>query len=327
MTEQPRLLHLGKPVPYLLDRLRKTFDVTLLQDQPDRAAFLAAEGAAFRLVSADGNTGLDDDLRAHCPNVEVLSSYGVGYDAIDAGDAAGRGIIVTHTPTVLDKEVADTALMLWLAAAKQLVAAHDWAASGAWEREGPFPFQRGIRDRTVAILGLGRIGMEIAKLAQVFGSRILYTARGPKDVPFDFVADLTEMARQADVLFVICPLTDETRHIVTREVMDALGPDGILINIARGPVVDEAALVAAIADGTLGHAALDVFEAEPKVSDGLKGRANVTLAPHIGSATVETRRAMSDLVCRNLESYARDGTVLTPVPECRHLATLSDEPV
>jgi lactate dehydrogenase-like 2-hydroxyacid dehydrogenase len=185
----------------------------------------------------------------------------------------------------------------------------------------------GIRGRTVAILGLGRIGMEIAKLAEMFDARVLYTARGPKDVPYDFVADLTEMARQADVLFVICPLTEDTRHIVTREVMDALGPDGILVNIARGPVVDEAALVAAIADGTLGHAALDVFEAEPKVPEGLKARANVTLAPHIGSATVETRRAMSDLVCRNLESFATAGTVLTPVPECRHLATLSDEPV
>lgn len=327
MTEKPRLLHLGKHVPTMADRLEKTFDVSALRDQPDRAGFLAEHGASFRFASADGNSGLDDDVLAHCPNLEILASYGVGYDAIDANDAASRDIIVTHTPTVLDEEVADTALMLWLAAAKELVAAHRWAETGDWETKGPFRLTRGIRNRDVGILGLGRIGQTIADLAEVFGARIHYTARSEKAVPYTYHASAAALARAVEVLFVICPLTEETRQIVDREVMDALGPDGILINIARGPVVDEAALIEALDAGTLGHTALDVFEAEPHIPDGLKNRDNVTLAPHIGSATVETRSAMGALVCRNLESYARDGTVLTPVPECQRLAKVSSEPV
>ncbi|MCX7646485.1 MAG: 2-hydroxyacid dehydrogenase [Rhodobacteraceae bacterium] len=319
MTEKPRLLQIGEVTGRMAARLESRFAVVRLPAGPERAAFLAAAGAGIVAVVTDGHLGVPPEVMAALPDLKVIASCGVGYDAIDAAAAAARGILVAHTPDVLNDEVADTAILLWLAVSRRLIPADRWVRSGDWERTGAFPLTRSVRGRTAGILGMGRIGQTIARRAEAFGARILYHSRGPKDVPHGFVADPVALARASDVLFCIVPGGAATRHLVDAAVIDALGPEGILINVARGAVVDEAALVAALAAGRLGGAGLDVFEAEPRVPDALRRMDNVVLTPHVGSATVETRTAMGDLVCDNLERFLADGTVLTPVPECRHL--------
>jgi lactate dehydrogenase-like 2-hydroxyacid dehydrogenase len=248
-----------------------------------------------------------------------VSSYGVGYDAIDADDAAARGILVSHTPNVLNDEVADTAIMLWLATSRRLIQADKWARSGQWERKGAFPLTRSVQKRQVGILGMGRIGETIAKRAIGFDATIHYHSRARKDVNFIYHSTVNDLAAAVDVLFVITPGGTATTHLVNTDVINALGPQGILINVSRGSVVDETALIAALQERRLGSAALDVFEHEPTIPDALKTMENVVLAPHIGSASVETRQAMGDLTCDNLERYFQDQTVVTPVPECAHL--------
>ena len=319
MGEKPHLLQIGSVTERMLDRLRAEFEVHSLFDQPDRAAFLAEHGERFHAIATDGHYGVPADVMAAAPNIRVVSSYGVGYDGVDVDALVARGVIVAHTPDVLNDEVADTAVMLWLAVSRGMITAHDWVVSGKWEIEGAMPLTRSVRGRTVGIVGFGRIGQTIARLVGAFDATVLYHARGPKDVAFEYCADLVDMAARSDVLMVITPGGPATRHLVSAAVMDALGPEGILINVARGSVVDEQAMVAALADGRLGGAGLDVFDQEPHVPDALKSMPNVVLAPHIGSATVETRQAMGDLTCDNLSQFLRDGTVLTPVPECRHL--------
>lgn len=319
MAERPVLLQIGSVTERMRARLEAEFTVHVLFDQPDRAAFLAAHGAEIVAVATDGHWGVPADVMAAAPNLKVVSSYGVGYDGIDTETAVARGIIVAHTPEVLNDEVADTAILLWLAVSRRLVPADRWARSGDWERQGAFPLTRTVQGRTVGILGLGRIGQTIARRAEAFGAEIFYHARSARDVPYRFVPDLVEMARASDVLVVITPGGAATRHLVDAAVLEALGPEGILVNVARGSVVDEAALVAALESGALGGAGLDVFEAEPRIPDALKAMDNVVLTPHVGSATVETRQAMGDLTCDNLSRYLKDGSVLTPVPECRHL--------
>lgn len=315
MSERPALLQIGKVLDHMAVRLSDRFDVTVLPDDAD--AFLAEHGSKFVAVAT--MKGISDKVMAVLPNLKVIASFGVGYDAINADAAAARGILVTHTPDVLNNEVADTAIMLWLAVAKDMVPSEAWARSGRWETSGAFPLARSVRGRKVGILGLGRIGKTIASMAQMFDADVSYHSRSQKDVPYQYFASLTDMARAVDVIFVITPGGPETEKLVSADVIDALGPNGILINIARGSVVDETALIAALKDGRLGGAGLDVFEAEPHIPDALKAMPNVVLLPHIGSATVETRAAMGDLVCDNLEAWAEGRAVLTPVPECQHL--------
>ncbi|NNE80081.1 MAG: 2-hydroxyacid dehydrogenase [Silicimonas sp.] len=315
MPERPELLQIGGVSDRMAERLAASFTVTRLPDAYE--GFLAERGADFVAIAT--THGVPDDVQAGLPNLKVISSFGVGYDSINADAAAEHGVIVAHTPDVLNDEVADTAIMLWLAVSKELVPAERWARSGTWEAQGNYPLARSVRGRTVGILGLGRIGQTIAKMAGMFDAKVIYHARTKKDVPYRYCPDLVEMAREADVLIVITPGGPETRHLVNAEVLRALGPEGILINIARGSVVDEAALVEALGDGTLGAAGLDVFEEEPKIPEALKSMDNVVLVPHIGSATKETRAAMGDLVCDNLDRWLVDGRVIAPVPECRHL--------
>lgn len=319
MPDKPKLLQIGTITDRMRERIESGFEITRLFDLEDRAGFLAAEGASFVAISTDGHWGVPDDVAAALPNLKVVASYGVGYDAIDADAMAAKGVLVSHTPDVLNDEVADTAVMLWLAVSRRLVQADAWARSGDWEKNGAFPLTRTVRGRRVGIVGLGRIGQTIAEQVRMFDAKVLYHARSKKDLPYTYFSDLVEMARESDVLIVITPGGAETRHLISREVLDALGPEGILINVARGSVVDEAALVAALMEGRLGGAGLDVFEAEPKIPDSLKSMDNVVLLPHVGSGTVETRAAMGDLVCGNLESWLETGRAVTPVPECRVL--------
>ncbi len=300
-------------------RFDELFDVHVWFDQQDPDTFVADHGSGVLAIVTDGHWGVPDQLLARLPNLKVVSSYGVGYDAIDADDAAARGILVSHTPNVLNDEVADTAIMLWLATSRRLIQADKWARSGQWERKGAFPLTRSVQKRQVGILGMGRIGETIAKRAIGFDATIHYHSRVPKDVNFIYHSTVNDLAAAVDVLFVITPGGTATTHLVNTDVINALGPQGILINVARGSVVDETAVIAALQEGRLGSAALDVFEHEPTIPDALKTMENVVLAPHIGSASVETRQAMGDLTCDNLERYVQDQTVVTPVPECAHL--------
>ncbi|MEM8729590.1 MAG: 2-hydroxyacid dehydrogenase [Pseudomonadota bacterium] len=317
MADRPKLLQMGDITDVMAVRLHARFELVEFGDLPDPAAYLAEHGAQFEAVVTDGHVGVPLDVMAALPNLKIVSSFGVGYDAIDADAAAARGVVVTHTPDVLNDEVADTAIMLWLAASRRLVPSDHWARSGAWETEGAFPLTRSVQNRVVGILGMGRIGQTIAQRAEAFNATVLYHTRSPKEVGWEYCADLVDLAQRADVLVVITPGGASTQHLVSGEVLRALGPDGIVINVARGSVVDEAALVAALSDGSLGGAGLDVFEAEPRIPDALKSMDNVVLTPHVGSASVETREAMANLTCDNLFTYFDEGRVLTPVPECR----------
>jgi lactate dehydrogenase-like 2-hydroxyacid dehydrogenase len=249
----------------------------------------------------------------------MVACYGVGYDGIDTDTCAARGIPVSHTPHVLNEEVATTAIMLMLALYRNLMIDDAYVRAGRWASEGSAPLSRSADNRKVGILGLGRIGQAIADKLAVFNAEVVYHSRSPKDVPLEYYADLTAMARDVDVLICITPGGPATHHIVNRNVLDALGPDGTLINVSRGSVVDETALIAALQDGRLGWAGLDVFDAEPHVPAALIKMDNVVLLPHVGSATHETRAAMGKLVVDNLIAHLDTGWLLTPIPETAHL--------
>jgi lactate dehydrogenase-like 2-hydroxyacid dehydrogenase len=284
----------------------------------------APDGVENEIVAVltNGHDGLRPEVMDRLPALKVISCFGVGYDAIDAVAAAKRGILVSHTPNVLNDEVANTAIMLWMAVSRKLVHLDQYVRAGRWATEGNPPLTRTIQGKTVGILGLGRIGQAIADRLAVFDAVVLYHSRSAKDVAFEYVDDLREMAKRADCLIVITPGGPGTRHLVDADVIEALGPQGILINVARGSVVDETALTQALEDGRLGGAGLDVFDAEPQVPEALRNLENVVLQPHIGSATIETRQAMGDLTCDNLSRFLEDGTVLTPVPECAQLGRI-----
>ena len=319
MSDKPHLIQVGNVNERMTARLNAEFVVHKWFDVQDKDALLAEAGDKVIAISTDGHWGVPDNLFERLANLRVVSSYGVGYDGIDTDAAVRHNVLVAHTPNVLNDEVADTAIMLWLAVSRGLVRADAWVRSGAWESKGAFELTRTIQKRTVGILGMGRIGETIAKRAAAFDAKIVYHSRTSKPVPYDYYDDLTAMAHDCDVLMVITPGGAATKHLVNAEVLEALGPDGILINVARGSVVDEAALVDALQSGKLGAAGLDVFEAEPKVPQALKDMDNVVLLPHVGSATIETRRAMGDLTCDNLSQYLRNGTVITAIRECAHL--------
>lgn len=254
------------------------------------------------------------------PALEIISSFGVGYDGVAAQHAASKGIMVAHTPDVLNDEVAATAIGLLLATTRRIVAFDKYVREGRWSREGAAPLTRGLAGKLVGIVGLGRIGEAIAEKLAAFNCRIAYHSRNKKPgVDYSYYGELKDMARDSDVLIVITPGGPATEKLVSAEIIDALGPDGTLINVARGTVVDETAMISALQEGRLGAAGLDVFEEEPHVPEAFFKLDNVVLAPHIGSATVETRQAMADRVVENLKAFCRDGRPINPVPECSNL--------
>ena len=320
----PGLLVIGDITGEMRDRLTGRMNVHDASGIDDMTAFLARHGADLHYALTDGHYGVPRDWMDAMPNLKLISNYGVGYDAIDVGLSVSRQIMVTHTPTVLNDEVATTALMLMLAGYRNLLASDAYVRAGMWPRDGHMALSRSADNRRVGILGLGRIGLALARKLEPFHAEISYHNRNPRDVPYRHFADLTEMASACEVLFVVTPGGADTRKLVSREVIEALGPDGMLINVSRGSVVDEAALVAALEDGRLGAAGLDVFEDEPNVPAPLFGMKNVVLTPHIGSATVETRRAMGNLVIDNLLQHQSDGRVLSPVPECQGFAMVAE---
>ena len=329
----PHLLLLCSATPAMRERLERRFTVhdgrsgNDLSGRPgtgDLEAVLAAHAHEIEAVLTDGHLGVAPAVTDRLERLAIVSCYGVGYDNIDASALAKRGVVVTHTPDVLNDEVADTAVALLLAATRRIVHHDRYVRDGRWRAEGAPPLTRGLSGKTVGMVGFGRIGQTIARRLETFGCRIVYHARSPRDVAFTHFPDLVTMANESDVLVVITPGGAATHHLVGREALDALGPEGTLVNVARGTVVDEAALVAALAEGRLGAAALDVFEREPHVPRRLLGMENVVLAPHVGSATVETRRAMGDLAVDNLLDFAAKGTVRTRVPESHGIARTGD---
>ncbi|MEC7049229.1 MAG: 2-hydroxyacid dehydrogenase [Pseudomonadota bacterium] len=317
------LLVIGAITGEMRDRLTGSLEIHDADRIDDMTAFLAQDGAALHYALTDGHYGVPRDWMDAMPNLKLISNYGVGYDAIDVDLSVSRRILVTHTPEVLNDEVATTALMLMLAGFRNLLASDAHVRSGGWSRTGHMALSRSADNRRVGILGLGRIGLALAKKLEPFHAEISYHNRNPRDVPYRHFADLTEMASESEVLFVVTPGGADTRSLVSREVIEALGPEGMLVNVSRGSVVEEEALVAALEDGRLGAAGLDVFEDEPNVPEALFSMKNVVLTPHIGSATVETRRAMGNLVIDNLLQHLSDGRVLSPVPECREFATVA----
>lgn len=320
MVDKPNLLVIGGAMSAPMQAaLEQDFTLHELFAQDDQQAWLAANGGDISYVLTDGHWGVRPDVMQHLGALKIASCYGVGYDNIDATACAAKGIMVTHTPNVLNAEVANTALMLWLATSRRLVRDDAMVRSGKWP-DGNAPLTHSVDNRKVGILGLGRIGEELARRLAVFNADISYHTRNRKpDSPYRYYDNLVELARDVDVLFCITPGGASTHHIVNREVMEALGPDGTLVNVGRGPVVDEVEMVKALQDGRLGNAGLDVFEAEPQVPAALFDMDQVTLLPHVGSATVETRTAMGDLAVNNLRQFLRDGTVISPVPECQAL--------
>ena len=304
------LLQIGS----ITEAMRKRLEAAFTIHQVDNF-----DAAKITHVVTNGHDGLSPKLMASLENLKVISGYGVGYDAIDTAEAVRRGVVVTHTPNVLNEEVATTAILLMLSCYREVLRDDAYVRSGNWKAKGNAPLTRSADNQTIGILGLGRIGQTIANKLAPWNAKIVYHSRNKKDVAYTYYENLTEMAKDCDVLICITPGGPSTDKIVNSQVIKALGPNGTLINVSRGSVVDEAALIDALKSGKLGWAGLDVFESEPTVPGALRDLPNTVLLPHVGSGTVETRVAMGDLTVDNLLNHLKDGTVISAVPECVHL--------
>ena len=282
----------------------------------DKDGVLAASAARVRGVVQGGGTITPTTLLDRLPRLEIISVFGVGYDGVPVEYCRARGIKVTNTPDVLTDDVADVAVALILLTGRGLLRANRLVHAGEWKKRGPELTTR-LGGRTVGILGLGRIGKAIAHRVAAMGMEVAYTGRKPQQVSWRYVPDLETLAREVDYLVVACPGGAATRHLVDARMLKALGAKGTLINIARGSIVDEPALVRALADGTIRAAGLDVFADEPNIPDELLALENAVLLPHVGSATQETRKAMGDLCKANLDSWFSTGELVTPIAELR----------
>jgi lactate dehydrogenase-like 2-hydroxyacid dehydrogenase len=307
----------AKGMDLIEDQISARLPLHRLWLEPNPDLWLAEWGPRIRALAMTGaHAPLDEAYMRRYPNLEIIASFGVGYDNIDAKAAARLGIIVTNTPGVLDDEVADTALGLMIMTVRRLPQAERYLRAGLWSAKGAFPLSPSLRGRTIGILGLGRIGKAIATRVSGFGLDVVYNGRHPQaDVSYRYYPSLIDMAKASDVLIVVAPGGAATRHIVNAEVLEALGPDGVLINIARGSLVDEKALIEALRTGKILAAGLDVFENEPSVPEELIALDNTVLLPHVGSASVKTRRAMAECVVSNVFAWADGKPPLTPVPE------------
>ena len=311
------LLAAVKPSPLLGPQLQAAFTVHERLHETDPAAFAAA-APRIRAIAASGDSKVPASLINALPALEVIAVMGVGYDGVDVAAAKARGVVVTHTPDVLNDDVADLALGLMLSAARQLPAADRWVRDGQWARQGAMPLARKLSGARLGIVGIGRIGQAIAHRAQAFGMSVAYTARSARaGLALAYLPNAEALAAQSDYLVVITPGGAATRHLIDAKVLAALGSEGILINVARGSVVDEQALIEALEQGVIAGAALDVFEDEPRVPERLRALPQVVLSPHIGSATRQTRQAMADLTFANLRAHFSGQALPSPVPECR----------
>lgn len=310
---KPEIIFTGPGHAATQATLQTEFTCHKLFEATDRAAFLREHAPRVRGVASFGPLAIDGKLMDALPKLEIISNFGVGVDQINLADAKARGIIVTNTPDVLNDCTADTAMGLLLNTLRKFPQAEAYLRSGYWATRGPYPLTTFIGGKTLGILGLGRIGEAIARRALAFGMKIRYHNRNRKDVPYPYDPDPVTLARNADVLVVVIPGGPETSRLVDEKILDALGPDGYLINIARGSVVDEPVLLRYLQEKRIAGAGLDVFADEPNVPPGFFALDNAVLFPHLGSATLETRKAMGDLQIENLRRHFAGQPVLTRV--------------
>lgn len=303
------------PIPNTqMEILEQNYKVHRLWQAEDPEALLNEVRNNITGIVSTAWFGVTAKIIRAMPNLEIISHFGVGYDNIDVKTAKEQGVVVTNTPDVLTDDTADVGIALTLAVFRRLVEGDIYVRSGQWAKKGNLPLGRSMRGKTMGIAGLGRIGLAIAKRAEAFGMNVVY--HGPREkegVPYKYFASLEDMAGAAEVLMVACLYNQDTHHLINAKVFKALGKKGIIVNIARGKIIDENALIDALEGGVIGGAGLDVFEKEPDVPSALCRLDNVVLQPHVGSATHETRGAMAQLVVDNLRLYFEKAEVLTPV--------------
>ncbi|PIA42682.1 hypothetical protein AQUCO_02000259v1 [Aquilegia coerulea] len=296
---------------YFEEELKKKFKV--LKFSENKEGFLKENGNSIRGVIGNGVIGASSELIDSLPKLEIVASHSVGLDKIDLKKCKERGIRVTYTPDVLTDDVADLAIALILTTLRKICESDRYVRSGLWKK-GDFKLSTKFTGKSVGIIGLGKIGTAIAKRAEAFNCPISYFSRSEKpNTNYKYFSNVLDLAANCQILVVACSLNEGTRHIVNREVIDILGPQGFIINIARGLHIDEPELVSALVEGRLGGAGLDVYVNEPGIPEQLLGLDNVVLVPHIGSNTLETRKAMADLVIGNLEAHFLNKPLLTPV--------------
>ena len=316
MSSKPELLTVARLAPFLMQPLQGAFTLHERLHEEDPAAFTRIAGN-IRAICGSGESKVSAELIGQLPALEIISIMGVGYDGVDVAAAKARGVMVSHTPDVLNDDVADLALALMLNVARRIPQADQHVRQGRWPA-GPMPLARKMSGARLGIVGMGRIGQAIAARARAFGMSIAYTARSAKPaLPYAFHATPRGLAAVSDFLVVITPGGAATRKLIDADVLRALGPEGYLVNVARGSVVDQGALITALQQGTIAGAGLDVFENEPNVPEALRALDNVVLVPHIGSATTQTRGAMAARAFANLQAHFAGTPLPSPVPECR----------
>ncbi|MNF50397.1 Glyoxylate/hydroxypyruvate reductase B [compost metagenome] len=310
---KPKVLQIGPLTERFNRELADEYEVTALWRQAEPLAFLREQGEQFELLVSSARFGCSAEQLALLPKLRAICSFGVGYDPYPLQLLRERGIAISTTPDVLNDCVADLAMGLIIDTARRLAESDRFLRAGHWV-DGTFPLGRKVSGKRLGIVGLGRIGEALVQRASGFAMAVRYHNRKPlNDSPCEYEAQLIELARWADFLVLTCPGGAGTQHLINRQVLEALGPDGILINVARGSVVDQAALIAALQSGALGGAGLDVYAAEPEVPAALRELNNVVLLPHIGSASEETRLQMEQLVLANLQAFVDTGELLTPL--------------
>ncbi|KNC05526.1 dihydrofolate reductase [Pantoea sp. RIT-PI-b] len=311
-TSQPAILIIQPLMPQLDEKLTQHFHCYRLYEQPDPAVFIARHGTAIKAIVTRGDVGVETALLEQLPECKAIAVFGVGTDRIDLNYAAAQDIQISITRDILTDDVADLALTLTLAFSRNLVAYHQFAQSGAWENNAVALSSRASGKR-IGIAGLGAIGLAIARRAEAFGMQVAYTARTAKEVSYKRCDNIEQLAAFSDFLVLALPGSAENLQLVDAKVLTALGKEGVLINIARGTVINEADLIAALQQGTIKGAALDVYPQEPIINPALRQLDNVLLTPHIASATHETRAQMTNNVLENLLAYFADGKILTAV--------------
>ncbi|SIT12330.1 2-hydroxyacid dehydrogenase [Paracoccus saliphilus] len=312
---KPTILQMGAYPEWDEKALNEAYDIRSYYEAADKSVFLSDCGNQVRAIATRGELGASREVIEACPNLELISVYGVGYDAVDLEACRARGVRVTNTPDVLTGDVADLGVAMMLAICRGMIGAEAWVRNGDWARAGNYPLQRRVWGRRAGILGLGRIGHEVGQRLRGFGMEIAYSdiAEKPYASDWTFVPDAVELAGRSDILFVALAASAATRHIVNREVIEALGPEGVLINVSRASNIDEQALIAALQAQRLGAAGLDVFENEPTIDPRFLSLPNVLLQPHQASGTIETRRAMGELMRANLAAHFAGESLPTPV--------------
>ncbi|WP_425098696.1 2-hydroxyacid dehydrogenase [Tropicibacter sp. S64] len=310
---KPDVLLMYPTRPKAMAQLEALYTLHRYDEAEDKMAFLAEHGAKITAISTNGHAELGAAHLAHMPNLGLVSCSSAGFESIDDAALKARGIALTNTSVALRDDVADCALMLVLACRRHLIAGHAYVRTGDWGRKGMYPLTSAIRGKKAGIVGLGSIGQAIADRLEVLGMEIGYTGRKPKPVHYTFHDSAESLAAWSDVLVVVVPGGPETEGLIDAAVLAALGPQGTLINVARGSVVDETALIAALENGTLGSAGLDVFRGEPNPDPALVAAPNLTLYPHHASGTIETRDAMAQLMVDNLAAHFAGRPLLTPV--------------